>query len=89
MWLQSPFGRRIKTGKAEVSPELCCAAILQRYSERQNWKLRNYKTRCLGRGTETEQREKRPKKPHIEKQTEMKIKTSESKEVRPMKKGCS
>lgn len=36
MWLQSPFGRRIKTGKAEMSPELCCAAILQRYSERQN-----------------------------------------------------
>ena len=33
--------------------------------------------------------EKQPKKPRIEKQIEMKIKTSKSKEVRPMKEGGS
>lgn len=38
---------------------------------------------------ETGQCGKQPKKPCIEKQTEMKIKTSESKEVRPMKEGGS
>lgn len=38
---------------------------------------------------ETGQCKKQPKKPHIEKQIEMKIKTSESKEVKPMKGGGS
>lgn len=38
---------------------------------------------------ETGQCEKQPKKSCIEKQTEIKIKTSESKEVRPTKEGGS
>lgn len=38
---------------------------------------------------ETGQCKKQPKKPCTEKQTEIKIKTSESKEVRPMKEGGS
>lgn len=88
-WLKSPFGRRIRTGKAELSPKLCCADTLQQYSEKQEWKLRNNMKRCLGKVLETGHCEKQPKKPHTEKQTEMKIKTSESKEVRPLKEGSS
>lgn len=45
--------------------------------------------KCLGKGTETGQCEKQPKKPCIEKQIETKIKTRESKEVMPMKEGGS
>lgn len=45
--------------------------------------------RYLGKVLETGHCEKQPKKPHTEKQTEMKIKTSESKEARPVKDGGS
>lgn len=84
-WLKSPLGRRIRTGKAELSPKLCCVDILQRYPENEEWKLRNNTRRCTGKVLETGHCEKQPKKQHTEKQTEMKIKTSESKEVRPVK----
>lgn len=60
-----------------MSPKPCCADTLFRYSERPEWKLRNYKRIHLEGKMETGQCEKQPKKSRTEKQIEIKIKTSE------------